>query len=56
MQADGLIVATTAGAGDSDGPPRRYYTLSGFGRRVASAEAERMEKLVLRTREVLVGE
>jgi DNA-binding PadR family transcriptional regulator len=56
MQADGLIVATTAGSGDSDGPPRRYYTLSGFGRRVASAEAERMEKLVLRTREVLVGE
>jgi DNA-binding PadR family transcriptional regulator len=56
MQADGLIVATPAGSGDSDGPPRRYYTLSGFGRRVARAEGERMQQLVARTRELLVSE
>jgi DNA-binding PadR family transcriptional regulator len=56
MQADGLIVATTAGSSESDGPPRRYYTLSGFGRRVARAEGERMERLVLRVREALLSD
>jgi DNA-binding PadR family transcriptional regulator len=56
MQADGLIVATSASAGDSDGPPRRYYTLSGFGRRVARAEGERMERLVMRVREAALNE
>jgi DNA-binding PadR family transcriptional regulator len=56
MQADGLIVATSAGSGDSDGPPRRYYTLSGFGRRVARAEGERMERLVMRVREAALNE
>ena len=55
MQADGLIVTTTAGSGDSDGPPRRYYTLSGFGRRVARAEGERMERLVAKA-EMLLSE
>lgn len=54
MQADGLIVAA-AGSRDSDGPPRRYYTLSGFGRRVARAEGERMERLAART-EMLLSE
>ena len=44
---DGLIVST-AGPADSHGPPRRYYTLSGFGRRVARAEADRMRALVER--------
>jgi DNA-binding PadR family transcriptional regulator len=56
MQADGLIIATTAGSSESDGPPRRYYTLSGFGRRVARAEGERMERLVLRVREALLSD
>lgn len=56
MQADGLIVATTASSSDSDGPPRRYYTLSGFGRRVARAEGERMERLVMRVREALLSD
>jgi len=55
MQAEGLIVASTAGPGDSDGPPRRYYTLSGFGRRVARAEGERMERLVVKA-EMLLSE
>ena len=55
MQADGLIVATTGGSGDSDGPPRRYYTLSAFGRRVARAEGVRMQQLVART-EMLLSE
>ena len=54
LQADGLIVATAAGASDSDGPPRRYYTLSGFGKKVARAEGERMERLVMRVREALL--
>ena len=56
MQADGLIVATTASSGDSDGPPRRYYTLSGSGRRVARAEGERMERLAMRVREALLSD
>src|SRR5688572_23679696 len=55
MQADGLIVVTSASSSDSDGPPRRYYTLSGFGRRVARAEGERMQQLVART-EMLLSE
>jgi DNA-binding PadR family transcriptional regulator len=53
MQADGLIVATPGGSADSDGPPRRYYTLSGFGGRVARAEGDRMAELVLRTRNLV---
>ena len=56
MQADGLIVSTTGSSGESDGPPRRYYTLSGFGKKVARAEGERMQQLVARTRALLVSE
>ena len=48
--------SSSASAGDSDGPPRRYYTLSGFGRRVARAEGERMERLVMRVREAALNE
>lgn len=33
-------------AGESDGPPRRYYSLTSLGRRVAGAEAARMSRLV----------
>ena len=53
MQVDGLIVTAPGAPGASDGPPRRNYMLSGFGRRVAVAEGSRMEKLVARTREML---
>ena len=56
MQEDGLIVATSEPDRDSDGPPRRTYMLSGFGKRVAIAEGHRMEKLVARTREMLMSE
>jgi DNA-binding PadR family transcriptional regulator len=56
MQSEGLIVATSPSSSDSDGPPRRYYTLSGFGRRVARAEAERMERLVMRVREAALSD
>lgn len=48
MQEEGLIVSADGPGAESDGPPRRYYELSGFGRRVAEAEASRMRNLVLR--------
>jgi DNA-binding PadR family transcriptional regulator len=54
MQQDGLIVVAPGEARASDGPPRRNYMLSGFGRRVAVAEGRRMERLVARTREMLI--
>jgi DNA-binding PadR family transcriptional regulator len=46
MEGQGLITATDGPDRDSDGPPRRYYALSGFGRRVGEAEATRMRLLV----------
>jgi DNA-binding PadR family transcriptional regulator len=48
MQGEGMISATEGRAEESDGPPRRYYALTGFGRRVGEAEAERMRSLVAR--------
>ncbi|HEU5218055.1 MAG TPA: PadR family transcriptional regulator [Gemmatimonadales bacterium] len=48
MQEDGLITSTEGPAEESGGPPRRYYALSGFGRRVTAAEATRMRGLVAR--------
>ena len=55
MQGDGLITSVARESGESDGPPRRYYQLSGFGRRVAAAEAARMRGLVRRAGELLPG-
>jgi DNA-binding PadR family transcriptional regulator len=46
MEGQGLITATDGPDQESDGPPRRYYALSGFGRRVGEAEAARMRGLV----------
>lgn len=48
MQEDGLITSTDRPEQESDGPPRRYYALTGFGRRVGEAEAARMRGLVAR--------
>ncbi len=48
MQHEGLITSTEGPDEESDGPPRRYYALTGFGRRVGEAEAARMRGLVAR--------
>lgn len=53
MQQAGLITAAGGPTDASDGPPRRYYTLTGFGKRVAAAEAGRMRALVMRAGRVL---
>src|SRR5262245_10884885 len=47
LLADGMIVesARRPAAADDD-ERRRYYRLTDFGRRVAVAEAERLEKMV----------
>ena len=52
MQEVGLITATGGPDEGSDGPPRRYYGLTGFGRRVAQAEAMRMRSLVARAEQL----
>jgi DNA-binding PadR family transcriptional regulator len=56
MQQGGLITATAGPGEESDGPPRRYYQLSGFGKRVAAAEAGRMRALVSRAGRILPSE
>lgn len=53
MEGDGLITLSAGPAGESSGPPRRYYGLTGFGRRVAAAEVRRMKALVGRAGELL---
>jgi DNA-binding PadR family transcriptional regulator len=56
MQEDGLITSADAPDHESDGPPRRYYALSGFGRRVGEAEAARMRGLVARAEQFRTAE
>jgi DNA-binding PadR family transcriptional regulator len=54
LLADRLIVETTARvATPADDPRRRYYRLTSLGRRVALAEAERMERSAAIARSVL---
>jgi len=48
MEGEGLITTAAGPDRESDGPPRRYYTLTGIGRRVGEAEAARMRGLVAR--------
>jgi DNA-binding PadR family transcriptional regulator len=55
MQGDGLITSTKGDGEESDGPPRRYYKLTGFGKRVAAAEAARMRSLAHHAGELLAG-
>lgn len=55
LEGDGLIAGADGPGEESDGPPRRYYALTGFGRRVAAAEAERMRGLVARAAAVLAN-
>jgi DNA-binding PadR family transcriptional regulator len=50
MATAGLVEAGELEEQESDGPPRRYYRLTGLGRRVAAAEANRMAELVARAR------
>jgi DNA-binding PadR family transcriptional regulator len=51
LLADGLIVELRRRPAIADDDQRRrYYRLTDTGRRVAEAEAERMEKLVARAR------
>jgi DNA-binding PadR family transcriptional regulator len=45
LLTDGLIQESTRRPGEDD-ERRRYYRLTAFGRKVAVAEAERMEELV----------
>jgi PadR family transcriptional regulator PadR len=53
MQRAGLITASGGPTDESEGPPRRYYQLTGFGRRAAVAEAGRMRALVSRAGRLL---
>lgn len=46
LERRGWIRGTEGPAGESEGPPRRYYTLTDLGRQVAGAEAARMARLV----------
>jgi DNA-binding PadR family transcriptional regulator len=51
MLADGLIEETDERPdAELDDERRRYYRLTAFGRRVAAAEAERLQSLVLEAR------
>lgn len=54
MRHLGLIEPVLAEEG-SDTPRRRSYQVTGFGRRVAAAEARRMESLVAQARSLLEG-
>ena len=52
LLADGVVEETAAPPGaDRDDERRRYYRLTPFGRRVAAAEARRLERLVAIARE-----
>ena len=51
LLADGLVEeSTNRPAAEHDDERRRYYRLTGFGRRVAGAEAARLEGLVRHAR------
>lgn len=52
MIADGLIETAQAPPGaTSEGPRRRYYAITSFGRDVARAEAARLHRLTVFARE-----
>lgn len=57
LQRDGLIEEST-GPDSNDGPERRYFRLTPAGRRVASEEAARLNRLakLARTRKLLPGD
>jgi len=50
LLADGLIAELRGRPVEGDDQRRRYYRLTDDGRRVAVAEAQRMEKLLARAR------
>ncbi|HWR51235.1 MAG TPA: helix-turn-helix transcriptional regulator [Bryobacteraceae bacterium] len=47
---EGGLVKDLGRRADDEDPRRRYYGLSGLGRRVLSAEAARLEKIVCKAR------
>ena len=49
LEESGLIAETTERPADDD-PRRRYYAITELGRRVAAAEARRLESLVSEAR------
>jgi DNA-binding PadR family transcriptional regulator len=58
MVRSGFLEEVSPPVGEaSGGPPRRYYQVTAFGRAVARAESERMERLltVARTRRLAPG-
>ena len=57
LQREGLIEDST-GPDSNDGPERRYFRLTPAGRRVASEEAARLNRLakLARTRKLLPGD
>ena len=50
LLAEGLVVELRSRPVEGDDQRRRYYRLTEDGRRVAVAEAQRMEKLLVRAR------
>ena len=46
LTAQGLVQEASHRGGADDDPRRRYYRLTGFGRRVLSAEISRLETVV----------
>src|SRR5437764_14642508 len=50
LLAEGLVVELRSRPAEGDDHRRRYYRLTEDGRRVAVAEAQRMEKLLVRAR------
>lgn len=51
MLEAGMVAETGPPAGvDDDDPRRRYYAITPFGRRVARAEAERLERALAQAR------
>lgn len=54
LERDGLICGSERG-GESEGPPRKYYTLTILGQRVMTADAARMMRLVEAARRVRIG-
>lgn len=57
MRRDGLVLEVS-GPDTGDGPDRRYFRLTPFGRRIAASEAARASRLVrlARARKLLPGE
>lgn len=56
LERDGLICDREGERNESEGPPRRYYTLTTLGRMVVKAETARMMRLVEAARSARLAE